>query len=117
MGVKISVGVGLAGCVTNALDNGVGVAVAIGVGGADVTSVEMNSVGVVPVSGNSINEFPPMGVGVWYCPHKVELLPPHEESIKVVRVEIMSMRFTVGIIPVSMKNPLNTKDTKCTKFG
>ncbi len=62
VGVKISVGVELAGCVTNVFDNEAGVAAAVG--GIVVTPAEKISVGIVSAMGKSITGFPPMGVGV-----------------------------------------------------
>lgn len=98
MEVNASVGVEVAGAVTNELNNEVGVAVSGGVGVA-VALTETISLGVVSATGKSMIGLPPMGVGVSYCPHNDVLLPPHEERMKVARIKMVVTRFTAGIIP------------------
>jgi hypothetical protein len=90
--------------VTNALDNGV--VVEAGTGGIGVaTSAETDSAAGNSATGNWRTGFPPIGVGVWYCPHSEEGLAPQDESMKVVRVRKIITRFTSEIIPLMVNPP------------
>ena len=66
----------VAGCVIN---NGgdVGVAVKLGVGGTN-GAPDGVSVWTISATGRARTGLPPIGVGVWYCPHN-DVLPAHEE--------------------------------------
>jgi hypothetical protein len=94
VGVGVYSGVTVASCVMNASSNvGMGVtvfAVTIDTKGSVVGVCVTSTTG----TGEGPGGTPPGGVGVAYCPHSDEALPPHEASRKVAVIKKLMNRFT-----------------------